>query len=242
MTHPQECHIVVVIPTYNERDNIVQLTDRLLKLALPLNILFVDDASPDGTGQQADVLAKSHSQVAVIHRRDKRGYASAVLDGFREALKGSYSHIMVMDADLSHDPAAIPSLLQAAPGRDLVLGSRYLGGLHVIDWEMSRVLLSLVANRYARIVAKIPCSDITTGFRCYSRTALGNLDFTKLRASGYSFNIEIAYHIWKSGGRLAEVPIIFYGRKNGVTKMTKRMIVEAVLLVWRLRFGFGRSL
>lgn len=238
MIYPGECHIIV-IPTYNERDNIVELTDRLLKLALPLKILFVDDASPDGTGQQAEALARSHSQVAVIHRTRKLGYASAVLEGLSEALKGPYSCILVMDADLSHDPAAIPHLLQAARHHDLVLGSRYLGGLRVIDWEIGRVVLSWIANRYARLVTGIPCWDITTGFRCYSRAALQILDFTKLRASGYGFNIEMCYHIWKSGKRLVEIPIIFYGRKNGVTKMTKRMIVEAVVLVWRLRFCTG---
>jgi dolichol-phosphate mannosyltransferase len=142
-----------------------------------------------------------------------------------------------MDADLSHDPAAIPALLWAAADHDLVLGSRYVGGVRVIDWEMGRVLLSWMANRYARAVTGLPVGDITTGFRCYRRSALEVLDLAQLKASGYGFLIEMAYRVWKSGGRLVEVPITFYGRQKGTSKMSRQMMLEAAILVWRLRLG-----
>ncbi len=228
---------IVIIPTYNERENLRQLTQRLVALQPALDIVYVDDGSPDGTGELADELAQEFPQVSVIHRQGKLGYASAVIEGFRLALKGDYSWILQMDADLSHDPAAIPLMLQAAEGKDLVLGSRYVGGVRVIDWEISRVFLSWLANLYARTVTGLPVQDITTGFRCYRRSAIEALDLSKVQASGYAFQIEMAYRTWKAGGRLTEVPIIFYGRERGISKMSKRIILEAAILVWRLRFG-----
>ena len=232
---------IVVIPTYNERDNIVELTERLLALGLPLDVLYIDDASPDGTGKVADDLSQSCSNVLVIHRERKLGYGSAVIEGFRVALKKRYPWVLQMDADLSHDPAAIPALLRGASDRDLVLGSRYIGGVRVIDWEIGRVLLSWMANGYARTVTGLPVRDLTTGFRCYRRSALEGLDLAQLKANGYGFLIEIAYQIWRSGGRLIEVPITFYGRKKGMSKMSKRMMLEAAILVWRLRLAGGRQ-
>lgn len=230
---------LVIIPTYNERDNLSPLTDRLLGLGLPLDVLVVDDGSPDGTGKVADDLAQSFPHVSVIHRERRLGYASAVTEGFRAALKQDYSWILQMDADLSHDPASIPALLRAASDHDLVLGSRYIGGVRVIDWEIGRILLSWMSNNYARAITGLPVRDITTGFRCYRRSALEALDLAKLKANGYGFLIEIAYHIWRSGGRLTEVPITFYGRHRGTSKMSKRMILEAAILVWRLRVAGG---
>jgi dolichol-phosphate mannosyltransferase len=228
---------IVIIPTYNERENLRQLTQRLLALPIPLDVLFIDDGSPDGTGELADELAQRFPQVSVIHRQGKLGFASAVIEGFRQALKGDYSWILQMDADLSHDPAAIPPMLQAAEGNDLVLGSRYIGGVRVIDWEVSRVFLSWFANLYARTVTGVPVQDLTTGFRCYRRSVIEALDLSQVRAGGYAFQIEMAYRTWKAGGHLTEVPIIFYGRQKGVSKMSKRIILEAAILVWRLRFG-----
>jgi dolichol-phosphate mannosyltransferase len=228
---------MVIIPTYNERDNLVPLTKRVLALGLPLDILFVDDGSPDGTGDLAEELARSHPQVSVIHRAGKLGYASAVIEGFRAAFARGYDLILQMDADLSHDPAAIPAILQAADHHDLVLGSRYIGGIRVINWEMGRVLLSWVANLYVRTVTGLPAQDVTTGFRCYRRALLERLNLGQSRASGYAFQIEMAHRIWKYGGRLTEVPIIFYGREKGLSKMSRRIILEAAVLVWRLRFG-----
>ncbi len=228
---------IVIIPTYNERENLRQLTERLVALDLSLDVVFVDDGSPDGTGELAEALAQRFPRVSVIHRQGKLGYASAVIEGFRLALKGDYSWILQMDADLSHDPAAIPLMLRAVEDHDLVLGSRYVGGVRVIDWGMSRVLLSRFANFYARMVTGVPVQDVTTGFRCYRRSVLEALDLSQIRASGYAFLIEMAYRTWKAGGRLTEVPIIFHGRERGMSKMSKRIILEAALLVWRLRFG-----
>ncbi|MBM2835933.1 MAG: Dolichyl-phosphate beta-D-mannosyltransferase, partial [candidate division NC10 bacterium] len=145
-----------------------------------------------------------------------------------------------MDADLSHDPAAIPALIRAASDHDLVLGSRYIGGVRVIDWEIGRVLLSWMSNGYARAVTRLPVRDITTGFRCFRRQALEALNLDQIQAAGYGFQIEVAYRIWRSGGRLTEVPITFYGRQKGISKLSRRMIVEAAVLVWRLRLGRER--
>ncbi len=228
---------IVIIPTYNERENLRRLTQRLLALPTSLDVVFVDDGSPDGTGELADELAQEFHQVSVIHRQRKLGYASAVIEGFRLALKGDYTWILQMDADLSHDPTAIPTLIRAASDHDLALGSRYVGGVRVIDWEISRVLLSWMANTYARAVTGLPVRDITTGFRCYRRSALEGIDLRYIQSNGYGFLIELAYRIWRAGGRLTEVPIIFYGRQKGASKMSRQIMLEAVILVWRLRFG-----
>jgi dolichol-phosphate mannosyltransferase len=231
---------IVIIPTYNERDNLIELTERLLALPLALDVVFVDDSSPDGTGKLADELARSHPQISVIRRERKLGYGSAVIEGFRTALKGDYAWILQMDADLSHDPAAIPALIRAASDNDLVLGSRYIGGVRVIDWEIGRVLLSWMSNGYARAVTRLPVRDVTTGFRCFRRQALEALNLAQFQAAGYGFQIEVAYRIWRSGGRLTEVPITFDGRQKGISKLSRRMIVEAAVLVWRLRLGRER--
>jgi dolichol-phosphate mannosyltransferase len=228
---------VVIIPTYNERDNLAKLTQQILKLGLGLNILIVDDNSPDGTGKLADDLAMELPNVSVIHRAGKLGYGSAVIEGFRAALKREYAWILQMDADLSHDPAAIPAMLKAAADCDLVLGSRYIGGVRVVDWEVMRVLLSCFANRYAQTITGLPLHDVTTGFRCYRASILRSFDFSRVKTNGYGFLIEMAYRLWKSGGRLSEVPIIFYGRQRGKSKISKQMIFEAAFLVWRLRLS-----
>ncbi|MGH7844931.1 MAG: polyprenol monophosphomannose synthase [Candidatus Binatia bacterium] len=226
---------IVIIPTYNERGNLAELTEKLLGLPVKLDVLFIDDGSPDGTGDLADDLARRHPNVSVMQRGKKLGFGSALIAGYNAALRGNYSVVLQMDADLSHDPAAIPAMIAAATNNDLVLGSRYVGGVRVIDWEMSRILLSWVANSYARAVTRLPVHDITTGFRCFRREVLEALDMERLKANGYGLQIEVAYRIWKSGARLGEVPIIFYGRKSGRSKMTRSMVLEAVLLVWRLR-------
>jgi dolichol-phosphate mannosyltransferase len=231
---------VVVIPTYNERGNLTELTERLLGLKLPLDILFIDDNSPDGTGKLADDLAQSFHQISVLHRKRKLGYGSAVVEGFRLALERGYDWVLQMDADLSHDPAAIPMLLEAALEHDLVLGSRYQGGVRVIDWQIGRIVLSCLANSYARFVTGLPISDITTGFRCYRRSALEAIEIEHLKANGYGLLIETAYRVWRAAGRLAEVPIIYYGRHSGRSKLSRSTILEAAWIVWRLRLGSHR--
>ncbi len=229
---------VVIIPTYNERDNLAELTKRLMSIEVPLDVIFVDDGSPDGTGDLADNLVRTFPNISVIHRESKLGYGSAVIEGFRTALKKDYGWILQMDADLSHDPASIPKLLEAAREGDLVLGSRYIGGVRVVDWEIGRVLLSYFANQYARTITGLPLHDVTTGFRCYRRDVLQSFDFSAVKANGYGFLIEIAYRVWRSGGRLAEVPITYYGRQRGKSKLSKQTMLEAAILVWRLRL-FG---
>ncbi len=228
---------VVIIPTYNERGNLSELTRRLLNIGIELDVLFVDDGSPDGTGKLADDLAKEFANVSVIHRERKLGYGSAVIEGFRTAIKREYAWILQMDADLSHDPATIHEMLKAAEESDLVLGSRYIGGVRVVDWEVMRVLLSCFANRYAKAITGLPLHDVTTGFRCYRASVLRSFDFTRVKTNGYGFLIEMAYRLWKSGERLSEVPIIFYGRQRGKSKISRQMIFEAAFLVWRLRLS-----
>jgi dolichol-phosphate mannosyltransferase len=228
---------VVIIPTYNEVGNLAELTRRLLSVELDFDVLFVDDGSPDGTGRLADELAQKYGNVSVIHRERKLGYGSAVIEGFRAALKKEYAWILLMDADLSHDPASIPALLKAAENSDLVLGSRYIGGVRVVDWEVMRVLLSCFANRYAHAITGLPVDDVTTGFRCYRASFLRKLDLSRIKANGYGFQIEMAYWVWKLGGRLSETPIIFYGRQQGKSKISRQMIFEAAFLVWRLRLS-----
>jgi dolichol-phosphate mannosyltransferase len=232
---------VVIIPTYNERNNLAELTERLTALGLGLDILFIDDGSPDGTGELARELARKRPGVSLIQRGKKLGFGSALITGYRAALERDYSLILQMDADLSHDPAAVPALIEASADYDLVLGSRYAGGVRVVDWEMRRIFLSWLANGYARAITRLPVHDITTGYRCFRREALRALDLEGLKANGYGLQIEVAYRIWKEGGRVGEVPIIFYGRKDGISKMTRSMIVEALFLVWRLRFTQRRA-
>jgi dolichol-phosphate mannosyltransferase len=231
---------VVIIPTYNERNNLTELTERLMALGLGLQVLFIDDGSPDGTGELAQDLARKWPAVSLIQRGRKLGFGSALVTGYRAALERGHSLVLQMDADLSHDPAAVPALIEAAANCDLVLGSRYADGVRVIDWEMRRIFLSWLANGYARSVTGLPVDDVTTGYRCFRREALKSLDLDQLKANGYGLQIEVAYRIWKAGGRVSEVPIIFYGRKKGVSKMTWSMIVEALFLVWRLRFTARR--
>lgn len=243
MQETNRASAVVIVPTYNERDNLAKLTQQILKLGLGLDVLIVDDDSPDGTGKLADDLAMELSNVSVIHRAGKLGYGSAVIEGFRAAIKKEYVWILQMDADLSHDPLSIPAMLEAAEKSDVVLGSRFIGGLRVVDWEVSRVLLSCFANRYALTITGLPLHDVTTGFRCYRASILRSFDFNRIKTNGYGFLIEMAYRLWKSGGRLSEVPIIFYGRQRGKSKISKQMIFEAAFLVWRLRLSsiFERS-
>jgi dolichol-phosphate mannosyltransferase len=228
---------VVVIPTYNERENLVELTTRLLNLPVNLHVLYVDDDSPDGTGKLADELCNRDSRVSVLHRAGPRGFSAALLAGLKSALAGSYDRILTMDADLSHDPAAIPHLLDAAQDYGLVIGSRYVHGVRIMNWDMHRLLLSWVANRYARAITRFPHHDMTSGFRCYRRAVLEAIPLDRIKTNGYGFQIEVAYHIWKANNRIVERPITFYGREKGVSKMSKRMIVESAMLVWRLRFS-----
>jgi len=226
---------LVVIPTYNERVNLELIVPQILLQDPRLEVLVVDDNSPDGTGQLADQLAAAEPRVQVLHRPGKAGLGKAYLAGFRWALDRGYDFIIEMDADFSHDPKYLPSLLRAIQDHDLVLGSRYRDGVNVINWPISRLLLSLGANQYARWVTGLPLSDSTGGFKCFRRKVLESIDLERVRSNGYSFQIEMSFRAWQKGFRLGEVPIVFTDRVEGQSKMNKRIVREAIWMVWWLR-------
>jgi dolichol-phosphate mannosyltransferase len=224
----------VVIPTYNERPNLAPLIEALLRHA-GLRVLVVDDGSPDGTGDEADRLAAaSHGRMSVLHRRGKRGLGRSYIDGFRAALDGGATHVLQMDADLSHDPADVPRLLDASAAADLVLGSRYVPGGRLRNWPAHRLVLSAFANYYVRVITRMPVRDCTSGFRCWRRELLTRIPLDRIVSDGYAFQVELAWEALRAGGRLAEIPIVFVERREGASKMSGRVIVESALLPWRL--------
>ena len=230
---------LVIVPTYNERENIVPLAERIVSLPVPVDLLVVDDNSPDGTGQLADELAAKHPTVHVLHRQEKDGLGRAYLAGFKWALARDYQFVMEMDADFSHNPEDIPKFLKAAEDADLVLGSRYCNGIRVINWPLRRLMLSMGAARYVRIITGLPVTDPTGGFKCFRRRALESLDLDQVRSNGYSFQIELTHKIWRQGMKIVEVPIIFTDRFQGSSKMSGAIVREAVTMVWRLWFQNG---
>jgi len=233
---------LVVLPTYNERVNLPLIVPQILEQDPRLEILVVDDNSPDGTGQLADELAAANPRVHVMHRAEKAGLGKAYLAGFRWALERKYDYIIEMDADFSHDPKFLGQLLAAVQDADLVIGSRYRAGVNVINWPISRLLLSIGANQYARAITGLPLTDSTAGFKCFRREVLEAIDFEKVRSNGYSFQIEMSFRAWKKGFRLVEIPIVFTDRMEGQSKMNKRIVREAIWMVWwlRLRSLVGR--
>jgi dolichol-phosphate mannosyltransferase len=230
---------LVIVPTYNERENLPAMVERLAKLAVPVDMLVVDDNSPDGTGQLADQLAAKNSFVQVLHRSEKDGLGRAYCAGFARALQHGYEFIMEMDCDFSHDPDDIPRLVEAAQGADLVLGSRYCNGIRVINWPMKRLLLSTSAARYVRWITGMPFSDPTGGFKCFRHDALASIDLDQVRSNGYSFQIELTHKLWRKGMRVVEIPIIFTDRFHGTSKMSRKIVWEALAMVWRLWFQNG---
>jgi len=226
---------LLVIPTYNENENIERLVQALFDLGQEIEILIVDDNSPDGTGATADRLAARDGRVHVLHRPDKLGLGSAYIQGFKFALSHGYDLIFEMDADYSHDPNCIPHFLEKIQECDVVLGSRYVQGVNVINWPMSRLLLSYCANLYTRIITGLPIKDATGGFKCFRRHVLEAIDLDQVKSDGYSFQIEMSFKCWKKGFRICEIPIIFYERQKGHSKMSKKIVHEAVWMVWRLR-------
>jgi len=234
---------LVIVPTYNERDNLPPLAERILKLPTPVDLLVVDDNSPDGTGRIADELAAKHPQIQVLHRKEKNGLGRAYCAGFEWALVKNYEFILEMDGDFSHNPDDIPAFLKSAETADLVLGSRYRNGIRVINWPWHRLMLSMGAGMYVRFVTGLPISDPTGGFKCFRRHALQSLDLHAVRSNGYSFQIELTHKIWRQGMTIAEVPIIFTDRFQGTSKMSGKIVREALFMVWRLwiQNGFRRS-
>lgn len=226
---------LVIIPTYNESENIERIVPEILDKDQSIDVLIVDDSSPDGTGELADKMAEKNSKIFVIHREKKSGLGTAYKAGFRYALENGYDYIFEMDADFSHDPKCIPSFLEAIKEADLVLGSRYISGVNVINWPMSRLLLSYYANVYTRLVTGLPVKDATGGFKCFRRKVLESVDLDKVKSEGYSFQIEVSLRAWKKGFKIKEIPIVFEDRREGRSKMSKKIVREAVWMVWKLR-------
>jgi len=232
---------IVVVPTYNERHNLPKLVSLILEQEPGFDILVVDDNSPDGTGQVADELARAHSQMHVLHRPEKQGLGRAYVAGFQWALARDYNFILEMDADHSHSPNQLPELRAAAEENDVVLGSRYVGGIRVLDWDFTRLLISAFGNWYARTITGMHFSDLTGGFKCYRREALEAIDLDHIHSVGYAFQIEMTWWAHQRKLRIGEVPIIFYGRDHGETKFSRSIIWEAVWTVWKLRLGLVRN-
>ena len=227
--------VLVVIPTYNERDSLPELIPRLM--AQPgTRVLVVDDESPDGTGQIADDLASRYEgRIDVLHRKGPRGLGNAYVAGLRRALASDAELICQMDADLSHDPQYLPSMIAASESHDLVIGSRYLNGVSVVNWPLRRLALSTAANRYIRLVTGLPTNDCTSGYRCWRRDALERAGIDGVRSQGYAFLVETLHRAWTSGSRIAEVPIIFVERRQGASKLSSGTLIESAWTPWRLR-------
>jgi dolichol-phosphate mannosyltransferase len=228
---------LVIVPTYNERFNIARLIPAILAQDPSLEVLVVDDGSPDGTGAIVDGIAANNARVHVIHRTEKLGLGTAYIAGFAWALERKYDLVFEMDADFSHNPERLPEFLAAIKESDVVLGSRYQDGhVNVVNWPMSRLFLSYGANIYARFVTGLPIFDTTGGFKCFRRNVLESIDLNSVKSNGYAFQIEMSYRAWKRGFRLFEIPIIFVDRTEGVSKMSKKIVREAIWMVWRLRW------
>jgi dolichol-phosphate mannosyltransferase len=235
---------LVIIPTYDEADNIPEIVPRVLAQSggAEYHVLVVDDNSPDGTAEVVKALQRSSDRLHLLERPGKMGLGTAYLDGFRYAIENGFDYILEMDADFSHNPDSLPRFIEAMRTHDIVLGSRYITGVTVVNWPLKRLILSYGANAYTRIVTGLPVQDATGGFKCFRREALECLDFDRVKSDGYAFQIEVTFMLWKKGFRVVEIPIIFEDRRVGVSKMNRRIMFEAVWMVWRLRFlgMFGR--
>ncbi len=227
---------LVVVPTYNERENLPGLVQRLLALPVPVDLLVVDDNSPDGTGKLADDLGEQHANIHVLHRQEKSGLGRAYIAGFKWALEQGFDCVFELDGDLSHNPDDIPMFLEAAKDADLVLGSRYRNGIRIINWPLSRLMLSKGAATYVRVVTGMPFTDPTGGYKCFRRRALEAIKLEEINSNGYSFQIEMTHRLWRQGMKIVEVPIVFTDRFQGHSKMSGHIVREAFFMVWRLWF------
>lgn len=230
---------LIIIPTYNERENVTLMAEALFSHAPDVHLLFVDDNSPDGTGQLIDEMRARDGRVHVLHRTQKQGLGRAYIAGFKWAIEHGYEFIFEMDCDFSHDPAAIPDFRKAAATADLCLGTRYKGGIRVINWPLSRLILSKGAAIYVRIITGMPFTDPTGGFKCFRRAVLESINLDEIRSNGYSFQIEMTHTAWRMGFRVAEVPITFNERRSGASKMSSNIVREALLMVWKVWFRGG---
>jgi dolichol-phosphate mannosyltransferase len=233
---------LVIVPTYNERSNILRLIEAVLEKDPRLDVLVVDDGSPDGTGAIVEEVKKVNPRVDVLHRPSKLGLGTAYVAGFQWALQRDYDYMFEMDADFSHDPAHLPQFLEAIAGADVVLGSRYRQGkVTVVNWPIGRLLLSYFANIYARVITGLPLDDSTGGFKCFRRAVLQSINLADVRSNGYAFQIEMSFRCWRKGFRIVEIPIVFVDRTEGQSKMSKRIVREGVWMVWRLRWWAFRG-
>ena len=228
---------LVIIPTYNEQKNVQGIATAIFDVSTNIDILFVDDNSPDGTGNILNKMAEADSRVHVIHRLGKQGLGRAYIAGFKWALENDYTFIFEMDADYSHDPKEIPNFLSAASNADLVLGSRYFNGIRIINWPLNRLILSKAASFYVRFITGMPFSDPTSGYKCYRRKVLEAVKLDKIESNGYSFQIEMTHRAWKLGLKIVEIPIVFEDRRSGHSKMNTAIIREAFWMVLKLHFS-----
>jgi dolichol-phosphate mannosyltransferase len=233
---------LVVIPTYNEAENIPRLIPEILRQDPILSILVVDDASPDGTAKIVRAMMEKSDRVHIIERPAKSGLGTAYVAGFRYAIANGFDFVFEMDADFSHSPDALPSFLKRIAGCDLLLGSRYTNGVRVLNWPIKRLLLSYFANVYTRVMTGLPIHDATGGFKCFRRAVLEAINLDRIHSNGYAFQIEMSFKAWKKGFRLEEIPIVFLDRQQGASKMSKQIVYEAFFMLWelRLRSIFGR--
>lgn len=230
---------LVIVPTYNEAANIARMIDHLLRLQAGVDLLVIDDGSPDGTASVVrEKMAQHPDRIDLIEREGKLGLGTAYVEGFRYALKRDYLYICEMDADFSHSPTDLPRLINAVKSgeADVAIGSRYSEGISIVNWPLSRLILSYAANVYARKITGLPIKDTTAGFKCIHRRVLEKLDLDRIRSNGYAFQIEIHFRAWKEGFRLKEVSIIFRERAEGLSKMSRSIVREAVWRVWSLKF------
>jgi dolichol-phosphate mannosyltransferase len=228
---------LIIIPTYNESENIRRLVTEIQQQVNNIHILFVDDSSPDGTADLIKQIQDSNPNIHLLSRPRKMGLGSAYLAGFKYGLGKGYEFLFEMDADFSHNPKEIPNFLKTIEEYDLVLGSRYIKGVNVINWPLSRLLLSYYANMYSRVITGLPVRDVTSGFKCFRSEVLKSIDFTKIKSNGYAFQIELSFKAWKNGFKIKEIPIVFVDRIAGVSKLSKAIMWEAILLVWKLRLN-----
>ncbi len=228
--------VLIIVPTYNERENIVLILPKIRTKLPDAHILVVDDSSPDGTSQCVKELSQSMDNIFILDREKKEGLGRAYISGFKWALERDYDLIFEMDADFSHDPKYLPEFIKTAENADLVIGSRYISGVNVVNWPMHRLLISYFGNIGARIIAGIPVKDCTGGFKCFRRNVLQSLNLNRVGSSGYSFQVEMNYLVWKMGFNIVEIPIVFTDRQFGVSKMSTKIVREALVLLWKLRF------
>jgi len=228
---------IVIIPTYNEIDNVERIINKIHEVMPEIHVLIVDDNSPDGTSQAVEKMMANDNRVFLLKRPGKMGLGTAYCDGFRFSLDRNYEAILEMDADFSHDPEELPNFTEQIKEYDLVIGSRYISGVNVVNWPLRRLILSYGANIYTRIITRMPIKDATGGYKCFRADSLRKIDLDAIKSNGYGFQIEINYKVWKNKGNIKEIPIIFIDRRSGISKMNKKIIWEAIFLVWKLKFS-----